>query len=61
MKAKDFYKPPPVWNKQPAVFIVGGGPSINGTNLDLIKKYKVIGINNAYKMGGWVDICWFGD
>jgi hypothetical protein len=22
---------------------------------------KVIGVNNAFKFGSWVDVCWFGD
>ena len=43
------------------VYILGGGPSLNITNLDLIKDKHVIGVNNAYKLGDWVDVCWFSD
>ena len=57
------------------VFIIGGGPSVNSTDLSLIHSHRVIGVNNAYgdpihdesgKLVGmlpraWVDICWFGD
>jgi uncharacterized Rossmann fold enzyme len=42
-------------------FIIGGGPSIANTNLDLIKKEFVIGVNMAYKLGTWIDIWMFGD
>ena len=31
------------------------------SNFDLIKDKHVIGVNNAYLLGSWVDICWFGD
>ena len=43
------------------VYILGGGPSLNAVPLDLIKGEHVIGINNAYQLGDWVDVCWFGD
>jgi hypothetical protein len=42
-------------------FIVGGGPSLKGVDLTPIHHRRVIGVNNAYRMGNWVDICWFGD
>jgi len=43
------------------VFLVGGGPSLKKVNLSLIKNERVIGINNAYQLGSWVDVCWFTD
>lgn len=43
------------------IFIIGGGPSINETNLDLIKDKFVLGTNSAFKLGTWVDICFFVD
>jgi len=43
------------------VYILGGGPSLNNANLDLIHDKHVIGVNNAYTLGDWVDVCWFGD
>jgi len=42
------------------VFIIGGGPSLNDLNLDLLKDEYVIGVNDAYKL----DVCdcvYFGD
>lgn len=43
------------------VFVLGGGPSLNHTNLELIKKRPVIGCNDAFKLGSWVDWCVFAD
>ena len=55
-----FWKIPKIWMND-TVYILGGGPSLNDTNLDLIHDRHVIGVNNAYLHGSWVDICWFGD
>ena len=30
-------------------------------DLSLIHGKRVIGVNQAYKLGPWVDVCWFGD
>lgn len=43
------------------VFIIGGGPSLIGFDFTPIKNRKIIGINNSYRFGSWVDVCWFGD
>lgn len=43
------------------IYIIGGGPSVSETPLHLIHNEKIIGVNNAYKLGDWVDVCWFGD
>ena len=60
MKREDAWIPPQIWKGQ-TVFILGGGPSLNEANLDLIHDRRVIGVNNAYQLGSWVDVCWFGD
>ena len=49
-----------IW-KGETVFIIGGGPSLIGFDYSPIHNRKVIGVNNAYRLGDWVDICWFGD
>ena len=36
-------------------------PAISEYLRPMIGHEKVIGINNAYKLGDWVDICWFCD
>ena len=42
-------------------YIIGGGPSLEDTNLPLIHSENIIGVNDAFKLGDWVDICWWGD
>lgn len=52
---------PKIWEKQTA-FVLGGGPTLleclAGRTLD---KQNVLGVNAAYTLGAWVDVCWFGD
>jgi len=43
------------------VYILGGGPSLNKVNFDLIKDKHVLGVNQAYQLGDWVDACYSGD
>jgi len=40
---------------------VGGGPSLLTTDLTPLHDKHVIGTNDAYKLGAWIDICYFGD
>lgn len=54
------WKVPKMWKGQ-TVFIVGGGPSLNRLDLSLIHDKRCIGVNNAYMLGDWIDLCWFGD
>ena len=51
---------PKIWPDS-TVYIIGGGPSVSDTPLHLIHDKHVIGVNNAYKLGDWIDVCWFGD
>jgi len=51
---------PELWPDS-TVFILGGGPSLNQLDLTLIHDKRVIGVNQAFKLGTWVDVCWFGD
>jgi len=55
-----YWIPEPWWEGETA-FIIGGGPSVNDTDLSLIHNRKVIGVNNAFMLGDWVDVGWFGD
>lgn len=43
------------------VFILGGGPSLSQVDLAPLQHEHVIGVNDAFKLGAWVDICWWGD
>jgi len=52
---------PKIWSRDTTVFIIGGGPSINDLDLSLIHDKFVIGVNDAYQFGDWVDFTFFGD
>ena len=54
------YRIEPLWKGQ-SCFIIGGGPSLKDMDLSPIHNHNVIGVNDAFKLGPWVDICWFGD
>jgi uncharacterized Rossmann fold enzyme len=56
----DFWEIPELWPGS-TVFIIGGGPSILQQDLSVLHDKRVIGVNQAYKLGAWVDVCWFGD
>jgi len=49
------------------VVIIGGGPSLKDFNRDRLRDLKaelglrIIGTNDAYEWGPWVDICYYGD
>jgi len=43
------------------VFVIGGGPSIKHMNLKLIKDRPVLGCNDAFRLGDWVDWLVFAD
>jgi hypothetical protein len=41
--------------------VIGGGPSVSSTPLQLIHHFPVVAANNAFKLGPWVDAMFFGD
>ncbi len=43
------------------VVIIGGGPSLRGFDWGRIHHMNVIGCNDAYKLGEWVDVVFFAD
>ena len=51
---------PEIWPNS-TVFIIGGGPSLLKQDLSLIHDKRVVGVNQVYKLGPWVDACWYGD
>lgn len=52
---------PRLWQGEKRCFILGGSPCLAEENLELIHDEKVIGCNDAFLLGDWVDICWFTD
>lgn len=57
---RKFWTPPSIWEGE-TVFIIGGGPSVRDAPLELIHHRKVIGCNQAFELGPWVDVCFFAD
>jgi hypothetical protein len=57
---RPYWKPKKEWEGETA-FILGGGPSLLLEDLSALHNRCVIGVNNAYRLGPWVDFCWFGD
>ena len=51
---------PEIWPDQ-TVYIIGGGQSVLDLDLRPIHKRPVIGVNNAFEKGPWVDVTFFGD
>jgi hypothetical protein len=51
---------PHIWPDS-TVFILGGGPSLADVDLERLHSQRCIGVNQAYKLGPWVDVCYFGD
>lgn len=49
-----------MWDGE-TVFIIGGGPSLKGADLSPLRGRRVIGVNDAYQLGDWVEVCYFGD
>ena len=60
MPPSNLWEIPAIWPGS-TVFIIGGGPSLLKQDLSLIHDKRVIGVNQAYKLGPWVDVCWYGD
>jgi len=56
----EYYQVPRVYEDK-TVFVIGGGPSLNHMNLKPIHDRPVVGCNNAYELGTWVDWIIFAD
>ena len=59
-RKKPVWIPPKIWEGE-TVFILGGGPSLLQSPLHLIHNERVLGVNDAFTLGNWVDACYFGD
>jgi hypothetical protein len=55
-----FWKIPRMWEDE-TCFILGGGPSLQKVNLQVLMGRKVIAVNNAYQLAPFAKICFFGD
>jgi len=59
-RQEGLWRVPALWPKGEC-FILGGGLSLRDVNLGLLKGRRVIAVNNAYKLGDWIDVMFFGD
>lgn len=41
--------------------MLGGGPSLKSVDVDRLRGSRVIAVNNAYKLGDWIDVLFYGD
>jgi hypothetical protein len=57
---QQFWSVPREWPGE-AVFIVGGGPSVLGVDLEALRGRRVIAINSSVYKIPWADILYFGD
>jgi hypothetical protein len=48
------------WEKQ-CCFIIGGGPSVLGQDLEMLRGQRVIVINSSVYAAPWADMLYFGD
>jgi hypothetical protein len=61
-----YWDVPEIWPGE-TVVIVGGGPSLRNYDWEALhelknnKKFRVIGVNDAFRLGSIIDICFFGD
>ena len=51
---------PKIW-QDGECFILGGGPSLSQVNLEPLKCKRCLAVNNAFKLGDWIDAMFFGD
>ena len=54
------YEIPRIWENEPC-YIIGGGWSLKGFDVSILKNKNIIAINNAFKLADFIQYCWFGD
>lgn len=59
-RTEGLWRAPRIWPDGDC-FILGGGPSLAGVDIDLLRGRRVIAINCAYKLGDWFDALFFAD
>jgi hypothetical protein len=55
-----FWSAPCEWPRETA-FIIAGGPSVRGQNIEALRGRRVIVINSSVYAAPWADILYFGD
>lgn len=57
---RPFWTVPRMWPGR-TVYILGGGPSLAAVDVNRLRHERVIAVNNAYKLGWWIPVLYFGD
>lgn len=53
---------PPVWSDRAAAYVLGGGPSLCGFDVERLRgRGHVIAVNSAYRLAPWADVLYFAD
>lgn len=60
MSRDPFWTVPQQWPGE-CVFIIGGGPSVLGQDLEVLRGRRVIVINSSVYAAPWADMLYFGD
>lgn len=59
-RRKEFWTVPEIWPGG-TCYILGGGPSLSRVPLERLHNRRVIAVNNAYQLGNWIDVTFYGD
>lgn len=59
-KKGQFWIAPRMWPDS-MCFILGGGPSLKGFDIEILKGRNIIAVNQAYKLAPWIPVMFFGD
>jgi len=60
LPSSEFWTVPRLWPGE-TVFIIGGGPSVRGQNIEALRGRRVIAINSSYLVAPWADYLIFAD
>lgn len=59
-RRKEFWTVPEIWPGG-TCYILGGGPSLAKVPMERLHDLRVIAVNNAYQLGDWIDVMFYGD
>lgn len=52
---------PSIWSPDIGCFIIGGGPSLLSEQVETLRGFNCIGVNNSGFLFPWIDVLFFGD
>ena len=57
---RNYWSAPPIWQGE-TCYILGGGPSLKAVDVERLRGARVIAVNEAYLLGDWLPVVFFGD